>query len=84
MPDDPAPDNAPTPPEGVPLPYTPMLPPAQPWSAPAGGYPQQGGYGQQPGYDYSQPRGGYPSYLDTPTPVVSKAELDKPPADFDG
>jgi len=85
MPDDPAPGNTPTPPAGVPLPsiplpHTPLLPPPQP----AGGYPQQGDYGQEPGHAYSQPQGGYPSYLDTPAPVVSKADLDKPPADFDG
>ncbi|MFI9388015.1 hypothetical protein [Kutzneria sp. NPDC052558] len=84
MPGDPAPDNTPTPPAGVPLPHTPLLPPAQPWPGPTGGYPQQPGYTGPPGPDYSQPQGGYPSYLDTPAPVVSKADLDKPPADFDG
>lgn len=74
MPDDPAPDNTPTPPHN---------PPSQPR------YPQQppqGGYGSDPwvgvGPTGSDP--GLPSYLDTPAPVVSKADPDKPPVDFDG
>jgi len=77
------PDDTPTPPQGVPAPYY------SPW-------PQQQSEGLPPPIYYPpqpdprpDPTGGSepPSYLDTPAPpapVVSRADVEKPPADFDG
>jgi len=92
MPDDPAPNDTPTPPHGVPTPpyYPPPrqqqpanlpTPPASRSQPPAGPPRPQQQDRRDP--DYAQP----PSYLDTPAPpapVVSRADVDKPPADFDG
>ena len=82
MPDDPAPNDAPTPPQGVPTP--PSYPPS-PWQQQPASVPPSPRPPQQERRDL----GGYgtPSYLDTPAPpapVVSRADVDKPPADFDG
>lgn len=91
MPDDPDlsppygfpdPEDLPTPASGFPQPYVSPYPPPDP-AAQQGGYgsPWGGGppTGDIPVIDPSPPR-----YLDTPAPVVGKADLDKPPADFDG
>jgi len=91
MPDDPAPNDAPTPPQGVPTPpyYPPSpwqqqpenLPPFSESPLPAGPPAPRQQERRDPGYSQQ------PSYLDTPAPpvpVVSRADVDKPPADFDG
>ena len=86
MPDGPdvsPPDDAPTPPQGVPRPPY-YYPPPQPHHPQQ---PQQGGYGVNPWQGGADPAGADPtppSYLDTPAPVVSKADAEKPPTDFDG
>ena len=90
--DDPAPNDAPTPPQGVPAPYYPPSPwpqsgtPSSPWPQQSEGLPPPTQYPPQPRPDpsgWSQ----QPSYLDTPAPpvpVVNRADVEKPPADFDG
>lgn len=75
MPDDPAPNDAPTPPQGV------STPPFSESRLPAGPPAPRQQERRDPGYSQQ------PSYLDTPAPpvpVVSRADVDKPPADFDG